>query len=56
MATKIYNKKSIGAVMHVIECPKCKNICASASERAWLPEWSTCDQCDTVEKIKTSKQ
>ena len=40
---KIYEKKTINRALHVIECPKCGNYCASASERNLLPEWSTCD-------------
>lgn len=45
---KIYTKKTIHRGMHVIECPKCKAILASASERMYLPEWSICDneECD----------
>lgn len=41
----IRTKKALGNAMHVIQCPKCKSILSSASERKHLPEWSSCD-CD----------
>lgn len=41
---KIYNKKELYSGMHVIECPKCKDILASASERMYLPSFSICDK------------
>lgn len=40
---KIYQKKTIHKALHVIECPKCGKWLASASEREYLPEFSTCD-------------
>jgi len=46
---KIYKVKKLGQAMYVIECPKCGNICASASERELLPEFSTCNCSNSVE-------
>lgn len=42
----ITKKKKIGPAMWVMECPKCGAYCASAAERSWLPECTSCD-CDT---------
>ena len=38
--SKIHN------ALYVIQCPVCKSILASASERDLMPEFSTCDDCD----------
>lgn len=42
---KIYKKETINNAMHVMRCPECGNICASASEREFLPVWTTCNIC-----------
>ena len=49
MSNKIYIRKSINKALHVIECPKCKGILASASERNLLPVFSSCPDCDYEE-------
>ena len=43
---KIYKKETLSPAMSVIMCPKCKTICASASEKMYLPKWSTCDNVE----------
>lgn len=40
---RIYTIKCLSPAMYIIECPKCGNICASASERSIMPQFSTCD-------------
>lgn len=40
--TKIYQKNSMIGI-HVMVCPKCDDVCASASERMYLPEFTSCD-------------
>lgn len=40
---KIYVRAQLGRSSWVIKCPACGQICASASERSWLPIWSVCD-------------
>lgn len=40
---EIREKITVHRGMHIMECPECKNICASAAERSWLPEWAMCD-------------
>ena len=42
---KLTRKVTINNAMHVIKCPDCGAICASASEREFLPEFTTCDYC-----------
>lgn len=42
MSAKIYKKEKIGPAMWVMRCPHCGAICASASEREILPEFTTC--------------
>lgn len=39
---RIYEKKEWNRAMHIMECPECKSIEASASERMSLPEFTTC--------------
>jgi len=39
---KIRNKKKINSGLYVIECPKCGAYLASASDKEYLPEFSTC--------------
>lgn len=46
----VYNKvREYG--YYAIVCPHCNRILASASERAYLPEFSTCD-CDERDNNK----
>ena len=47
----ITRKKKIGPAMWVMECPKCGQWAASAAEREWLPDFTTCD-CDTIKNKK----
>lgn len=42
---KITKKETISKGLHVMRCPKCGAIPASASEREMLPEFTYCD-CD----------
>lgn len=49
----ITNKKTINAAMHVMECPKCGQIVASASERYLLPQFVTCSGIDTSKILNT---
>ena len=39
----VYEKKKINSAMWIIECPLCSNVIASASEKEYLPEFSTCN-------------
>ena len=45
---EITQRETISRAMHVIKCPKCGSICASASEMKDLPNWSICrnEECD----------
>ena len=43
--SKVRNYKMVSAAMHVIECPECGAIAASASEKSLLPDWATCRKC-----------
>ena len=45
---KIYKKQMIHKSLFVIQCPTCYNYVASASEKMYLPDWSTCDECDNT--------
>lgn len=45
---KITKKETINRAMHIMKCPKCGAIQASASERELLPESTICD-CDKQE-------
>ena len=40
---RVTQKRTINTAMHVMECPVCGNVVASASERYLLPEFSTCN-------------
>lgn len=51
----IRKKKKVGNAMWVMECPKCGKICASASERSWLPDFTSCD-CDNKRLTPIMKQ
>lgn len=42
---RITRKKKVAPALWVMECPKCGKYCASASEKAFLPEFITCN-CD----------
>jgi len=39
---KITKKEKIHNAMHVMRCPYCRSIEASASERILLPDFTTC--------------
>lgn len=41
--------KCVGRGMHVIECPNCHNIIASADEAEHLPKWILCKHCENSE-------
>lgn len=43
---KVYRKEKIGRGLWGIVCPRCGMILASASEREFLPEFSTCKNCE----------
>lgn len=45
---KIYQKTTINNAMHIMECPECKSIEASASEKMYLPQFTSCSnqQCN----------
>lgn len=45
MSSKIYQKKEINGALFIMECPECGRWCASASERTYLPEFTTCEKC-----------
>lgn len=44
---KVYARETVAPTLHVIRCPDCGRVLASASDRAWLPSWSTCDELVT---------
>lgn len=39
---RVYEKKTVNRAMHLMECPKCGDILASASERRFLPRFADC--------------
>ena len=39
---KIYKRESVNNAMHIMVCPGCDTVCASASERMYIPEWTAC--------------
>ena len=45
---KIRKKESDGPAMHIMMCPECGTICASASERSYLPQFTTCDNIECI--------
>lgn len=45
-------KITLSKALHVIKCSKCDAIIASASEKMYLPSFSTCDTC--YPQIKTN--
>ena len=47
----IEKKKRINRAMWVMMCPKCGRWCASAAEKAWLPNFAVCD-CDEKKEEK----
>jgi hypothetical protein len=40
---KHYKRETIHKGMHIIKCPNCGSILASASERGLLPLWGDCN-------------
>ena len=51
----ITQKRTINPAMHVMECPKCGKIVASASERYLLPQSATCLGMHEFNKITRKK-
>jgi len=52
---KITRVKKVHNAMYVMECPRCGEICASASERELMPQWTTCPECPDDFRIYSEK-
>ena len=52
---KVTKKIMINPALWIMECPFCGDILASASEKAYLPEFSTCDCIETEALFKAEE-